>query len=68
MEFRWLQGAPPTHADARVAMQRANAFRKTGESLDQPRFLGEFLAGPMRRRLSKTRIGREPEPRRGDLD
>jgi len=49
-------------------MQRANAFRKAGESLDQPRFLGEFLAGPKRRRLGKTRIGREPEPRRGDLD
>jgi hypothetical protein len=58
LEIRWLQSAPPPHADVQVADERANAFRKAGEPLDQPRFFGEFLARANRRLLDKTRIGR----------
>jgi hypothetical protein len=57
LEIRWLQSVPPPHAYVHVAIQRANAFRKAGEPLDQPRFFGEFLARPNRRLLDKTRIG-----------
>ena len=67
-EIRGLQSAPPLHADVHVAVQQASAFRKAREPLDQPRFFGEFLAGPKRRLLDKTRIGRKPAPRRRDLD
>ena len=68
LEIRWLQSAPPPHADVHVAVQRANALRKAGEPLDQPRFFGEFLACPKRRLLDKTRIGRKSVPRCRDLD
>ncbi len=53
LEIRWLQSAPPPHAEVHVAVQRGNAFRKAGELLDQPRFFGEFLACPKRRLLDK---------------
>src|SRR5207302_5182062 len=60
LDVRWLQSAPPPHPDVRAAVERANAFRETGETLDQPRFFGEFLACPKRRLLDRRGSGVNP--------